>query len=227
MQVWARFSGAPLAQFSGWLAQFQGWLVLALVAVLAGCSGNQTKPSLSSNTGKLIHGVQYEQVPLEPQEQLSIIKTISTQVGKPYVWGAQSPSRGFDCSGLLVWSYTQLGLRGFRYQSKLEGDVTADALYKYNTYPLTDMVQLREGDWIFFDPKSQGYETHVAVFSHIDGQGRVWVWDASSTAGRTSQRPVPNFWGKNPVFGRPMKLVPATMGGVAVGTHIGPVLVSN
>ncbi|MFE7585572.1 NlpC/P60 family protein [Streptomyces gardneri] len=30
-------------------------------------------------------------------------------VGKPYVWGATGPS-GFDCSGLMVWSYRQAGI---------------------------------------------------------------------------------------------------------------------
>lgn len=28
-----------------------------------------------------------------------------SQVGKPYVLGAQDPNKGFDCSGLVVWSY--------------------------------------------------------------------------------------------------------------------------
>ncbi|WP_411105949.1 NlpC/P60 family protein [Streptomyces sp. cmx-4-9] len=30
-------------------------------------------------------------------------------VGKPYVWGSTGPS-GFDCSGLMVWSYRQAGV---------------------------------------------------------------------------------------------------------------------
>ncbi|MFF7180642.1 NlpC/P60 family protein [Streptomyces sp. NPDC008121] len=30
-------------------------------------------------------------------------------IGRPYVWGATGPS-GFDCSGLMVWSYRQAGI---------------------------------------------------------------------------------------------------------------------
>lgn len=32
------------------------------------------------------------------------------QLGKPYVWGAQSPAVGFDCSGLVQHTFKQLGV---------------------------------------------------------------------------------------------------------------------
>ncbi|TQE15683.1 hypothetical protein Sipo8835_44795 [Streptomyces ipomoeae] len=32
-----------------------------------------------------------------------------TALGRPYVWGATGPD-GFDCSGLMVWSYSQAGI---------------------------------------------------------------------------------------------------------------------
>jgi cell wall-associated NlpC family hydrolase len=32
-----------------------------------------------------------------------------TALGKPYVWGSSGPS-GFDCSGLMQWSYAQAGV---------------------------------------------------------------------------------------------------------------------
>lgn len=31
-----------------------------------------------------------------------------TQIGKPYIWGGQT-TRGFDCSGILVWAYNRQG----------------------------------------------------------------------------------------------------------------------
>lgn len=35
-------------------------------------------------------------------------KLITSQVGKPYIWGANGPS-AFDCSGLVNWVYKEIG----------------------------------------------------------------------------------------------------------------------
>ncbi|MFE9257180.1 NlpC/P60 family protein [Streptomyces sp. NPDC006879] len=37
------------------------------------------------------------------------VNAVRGALGKPYVWGATGPS-GFDCSGLMVWSYRQAGI---------------------------------------------------------------------------------------------------------------------
>lgn len=45
---------------------------------------------------------------LVPGSNASALQAALTQVGKPYVWGATGPD-GYDCSGLMVWAYRQIG----------------------------------------------------------------------------------------------------------------------
>lgn len=37
------------------------------------------------------------------------VAAVRTALGKPYIWGSTGP-HGFDCSGLMVWSYAQAGV---------------------------------------------------------------------------------------------------------------------
>jgi cell wall-associated NlpC family hydrolase len=40
----------------------------------------------------------------------TVIAAAESQLGIPYVWGGESPGRGFDCSGLIQWAYAQAGI---------------------------------------------------------------------------------------------------------------------
>lgn len=40
----------------------------------------------------------------------AVIAAAMTQLGAPYVWGAETPGVGFDCSGLIQWAYAQAGV---------------------------------------------------------------------------------------------------------------------
>jgi len=73
-------------------------------------------------------------------------------IGYPYIYGAESPSSGFDCSGLVYYVYGQYGYTLYR---------VADDQMDYNgTAVSRDNLQV--GDLVFFG--SGSYADHVGIY---------------------------------------------------------------
>jgi cell wall-associated NlpC family hydrolase len=83
----------------------------------------------------------------------SIVKVALLQIGKPYVWGGDSPGKGFDCSGLTWWVYRKNGIRIPRvsHQQRLAGRSIAKK-------------DLRHGDLILFKTNPRGKSLHVGIY---------------------------------------------------------------
>jgi cell wall-associated NlpC family hydrolase len=82
------------------------------------------------------------------------VKLARSTVGAPYVWGASGPD-SFDCSGLVVWVYSQLGIsvpRTAQQQSEWAAPIEAS--------------QLQPGDLVFYENTyaSPDRITHVGIF---------------------------------------------------------------
>jgi peptidoglycan DL-endopeptidase CwlO len=71
-----------------------------------------------------------------------------SRVGDPYVWGAAGPD-AFDCSGLVVWAFAQVGITLPHYT----GDLWNSGVH----IPFSD---LQPGDLIFFYPDI----SHVGIY---------------------------------------------------------------
>ncbi|HEX7053053.1 MAG TPA: C40 family peptidase [Burkholderiales bacterium] len=110
-------------------------LLLAAV-LLAGCASTPPSPapSVSAKTGA--------------RAAAQALK----MVGKRYRYGGASPSQGFDCSGLVQYSYRQAGVKLPR----------STAAQLRATRPIR-RAELRRGDLIFFDEKS-GPDSHVGIY---------------------------------------------------------------
>lgn len=82
-------------------------------------------------------GVQFETD--DPTLQ-KILAAADAQVGKPYVWGAESPQEGgFDCSGLIDWAYRQAGI-------DLPGRLTTYTAMRMGVS--VKGKQMQPGDWL-------------------------------------------------------------------------------
>ncbi len=73
-----------------------------------------------------------------PPGAAGAIAAARTQLGVPYRWGAASPGSGFDCSGLVMWAYGQVG-RGLPHSSR--------ALFSMSRR--ISAAQLQPGDLVF------------------------------------------------------------------------------
>ena len=89
-------------------------------------------------------------------------------LGYSYVYGAESPSDGFDCSGLVYYVYGQFGYSMER---------RASMQYAYNGYSVS-RDELQQGDLVFFSSDGSGV-THVGIYIG-DGQ---FIHASTSTTG--------------------------------------------
>jgi cell wall-associated NlpC family hydrolase len=60
-------------------------------------------------------------------------------VGVPYRWGGNSPSSGFDCSGLVSWAYGRVGVA-----------LPHSSYAQYDTGRPVPLTKLEAGDMLFF-----------------------------------------------------------------------------
>jgi hypothetical protein len=86
------------------------------------------------------------------------VMTAKTKLGTSYVWGASGPD-AFDCSGLVVWTYSQLGVAVPR---------TAQQQYEW-TKPI-EVAQLQLGDLVFYQNTYPSLDriTHVGIYAGGD-----------------------------------------------------------
>ena len=88
--------------------------------------------------------------PPVPSGAAGAIQAAESQVGVPYVWGGESPGSGFDCSGLVQWSWARAGVSLPRTSGAQYGATTHIAL-----------ADIAPGDLLFYGP---GGSDHVAMY---------------------------------------------------------------
>ena len=125
------------------------------------------------------------------------VEMVRSRIGAPYVWGAEG-SDTFDCSGLVLWVYEQLGLQVPRTaQQQFEWAVPietsqlqpGDLVFYENTYPSPDRIThvgiyvgngtivmaLNTGDFVREVPLSDPYWS-----AHFVSAGRPPYWEVEA-----------------------------------------------
>ena len=85
-------------------------------------------------------GATYSSSPAPPSKYGGVVGIAMQYLGVPYVWGGASPS-GFDCSGLVMYVYAQMGV-----------SLPHNAAMMYNSVGVpVSRDELQPGDLVFFD----------------------------------------------------------------------------
>jgi len=91
------------------------------------------------------------------------ISTAKQFLGRAYVWGGSNPTTGFDCSGLVQWSYKQAGV-----------SLPRTASQQYLATKRISASEARVGDLVFFSYGSG--VAHVGIYlgnnTMIDAQNK-------------------------------------------------------
>ncbi len=84
----------------------------------------------------------------------SIVSVARQQIGTPYIWGAETPGRAFDCSGLVKYVMSWLNVRLPRTAN--EQAYTGISVGK-------ELDRMKPGDLLTFGTKRR--ITHIAIYS--------------------------------------------------------------
>ncbi len=136
--------------------------LLLLIAVLSGCSN---QPNRQSASNMMLPPTATPSISTNQARQIVVEKTIA-QLGKPYKLSGNSPSEGFDCSGLVFYTHLNAGKLVPR-----RADEQFTSIKQSN--------QILPGDLVFFTTDSRGKRVdHVGIyigqntFIHAPGKGK-------------------------------------------------------
>ena len=138
------------------------FFTICLGFIVAGCASNPTAPVTDPASADRAAGYAMK------------------MVGKPYHYGGSSPA-GFDCSGLVQYSYKQAGVNLPR---------STDAQHRVSQ-PLRGS-NLRRGDLLFFDEEGKK-KSHVGIYL---GDGKFVHAPSSGKRVRTDRLDSP-YWRKH------------------------------
>jgi cell wall-associated NlpC family hydrolase len=114
-----------------------GCLPFVLLLTMAGCAMFESPPPETTARSKE-----------------TVVQTARSQIDTPYRSGGNSPSEGFDCSGLVQWCYA---VHGYTLPRRTE-----DMLHIGVPVAKEDLIP---GDLVFFNVTHKRWGLHVGMYS--------------------------------------------------------------
>ncbi len=102
-----------------------------------------------------IRGIGSAKLILKGNEYSKLIQVATKYEGQPYKFGGNSPSTGFDCSGMVQYCYLQIGIK-----------LSRTAQTQYDQSIKVSANKAKPGDLVFFKDtyKCPDYITHVGIY---------------------------------------------------------------
>ncbi|ATR81342.1 peptidase P60 [Pseudomonas sp. HLS-6] len=154
---------------------FKTWLTICLLLPLAahatnreqrlpngfsGYTANATGVHANKGSASPIHYANRSAKPTKSTANLSakqssdVLSRAVNALGTPYRWGGSSPSKGFDCSGLVKYAFNDI--------DEVDLPRTSNAMASGHGIKV-DQKDLKPGDLLFFNIKSRKVN-HVAIY---------------------------------------------------------------
>jgi murein DD-endopeptidase len=146
-------------------------LAPVLLLLLAACAGTPTVSDTPAARGREVSASAADRAAAKA----------ASLIGKPYKFGGATPASGFDCSGLVQYSFRQAGV-------SLPHNTDRQRLISRHI----KMADLRRGDLIFFDQEGKK-NSHVGIYL---GRG-MFVHAPSSGKTVRSDRLEAPYWKKH------------------------------
>ncbi|WP_342450042.1 C40 family peptidase [Thiorhodococcus minor] len=85
-------------------------------------------------------------------QRSDLVLSSLAQIGRPYVYGAEAPGEGFDCSGLTYYAHSRAGLA-----------IPRTAAAQHKAAKRVRRSRLRPGDLVFFKTGPSSYHVGLMV----------------------------------------------------------------
>lgn len=123
--------------------------------------------AISGETGNLQNGMMFSGPVDTTDLRARLVGQVAAEKGVMYKWGGSSPKTGFDCSGLVQWAYSRLGIQ----MPRTSGPQARMGV----RMPIN---RLRPGDLV-------AHPGHIAVYA-----GNGYMWEAPHTGAAVRLVPV-------------------------------------